>query len=222
MDKALTYKEKLANSIREAFKNHPQLDAFLDYKLIYKKQEKRSFGAAYYPGTKTIITNLDFKNRNDLLLSVLIHEVSHHVEYMQEGYSNHDKTFRYIQERILDAAFDLNYLKPYKLIIYYKYLSHYTEEKKVVKMCKNYLKNTQKHFEPVYFIFVKFKYDENVKNYLKENGFTYFDDQLTRGWYRFFDKEEQYNEFQSEILRIKDLMPKISLDFIYSGEVITT
>ena len=110
----------------------------------------------------------------------------------------------------------------YKLIIYYKYLSHYTEDKKVIKMCKNYLKNTQKQFEPVYFIFLKFKYDENVKNYLKENGFTYFDDQVTRGWYSFFDKEDQYNEFQSEILRIKNLMPKISLDFIYSGEVLTT
>ena len=123
----ITYKSKLYDVIREAYKHDQRVEDYLKFRVDYEKKSVHSFGATYTPKNKTIRMLLNDSNYNDLLLSVLIHEATHHVQYVMEGKTNHSSNFRNIQKKLLFTAMNLKYINPFKLKAYYKYLSSYCE-----------------------------------------------------------------------------------------------
>ena len=208
-EKELTYKAKLYNTVKSTYKNHPKLDKLMDFKLVYEKKNLKRAGAYYQydkrKKTGTIRMLLNGVNYKDLLMSVLIHEVSHHIEYMLYGSTGHGKNFRDIQQKLLYTAFDKNYLNPYKLKAYYLYLSSYSEMNKVVKMIDCYIKQNQP-LKNVHFIgYNNFPYIKEEVKKMSENGFIFYKGNTRHSkniWWKFTDDYQEVECKYGEVIRV--------------------
>lgn len=199
----ITYKSKLYTVIREAYKHDQRVEAYLKFRVQYIKKALKSKGASYNTQTRTIEMLLNGENYEDLLLSVLIHEATHHVQYMMEGKTNHSSNFRAIQKKLLFKAMDLKYINAFKLRAYYKYLSSYTEAGKVLGMIEEYVKGKE---QDCFFIGYIIPYDKNEIAKLKEAGYKYCKHGfrgLTNIWYKFSNIREKplYNSKDCVILQ---------------------
>lgn len=202
--KELTYKSKLYATISAAYKNDWNVENFLKFRVIYELNSVKSFGATYTPRTKTIRILLNGNNFEDLLLSVLIHEASHHIQCVKEGKTNHSENFRKIQKKLLFKAIDLKYINPFKLRAYYKYLSSYAESNKVIAMINEYV-SIFKIQQDVYFIGYIISYNVEEIKKLKREGFKFCkagNGTLANIWYKFseYRSEPIYTSEQCEIL----------------------
>ena len=187
----ITYKSKLYTVIREAYKHDQRVEDYLKFRVYYEKKSVRSFGATYTPENKTIRMLLNGTNYEDLLLSVLIHEATHHVQYVMEGKTDHSPNFRAIQKKLLFKAMDLKYINAFKLRAYYKYLSSYTEAGKVLGMIEEYVKGKE---QDCFFIGYIIPYDKNEIARLKEAGYKYCKHGvhgLDNIWYKFSNIKEK-------------------------------
>ncbi|MBF1091177.1 MAG: SprT-like domain-containing protein, partial [Solobacterium sp.] len=181
----ITYKSKLYTVIREAYKHDQRVEDYLKFRVQYIKKALKSKGASYNTQTRTIEMLLNGENYEDLLLSVLIHEATHHVQYMMEGKTDHSSNFRAIQKKLLFKAMDLKYINAFKLRAYYKYLSSYTEAGKVLGMIEEYVKGKE---QDCFFIGYIIPYDKNEIAKLKEAGYKYCKHGvrgLSNIWYKF-------------------------------------
>jgi hypothetical protein len=187
----IPYKSKLYTVIREAYKHDQRVEDYLKFRVYYEKKSVRSFGATYTPENKTIRMLLNGTNYEDLLLSVLIHEATHHVQYVMEGKTDHSPNFRNIQKKLLFTAMNLKYINPFKLKAYYKYLSSYSEASKVIRMIEEYVKGKEKD---CFFIGYIIPYDKNEIAKLKEAGYKYCKHGvrgLSNIWYKFSNIKEK-------------------------------
>lgn len=187
----ISYKSKLYTLIKEAYKNDKRMEDYLKFRVYYEKKFVSSFGASYNPRTRTIRMLLNGSNYEDLLLSVLIHEATHHVQYVMEGKTDHSSNFRAIQKKLLFKAMDLKYINPYKLKAYYKYLSFYSEAGKVIRMIDEYVKGKE---QDCFFIGYIIPYNVNEIAKLKAAGYKYCKQGykgLANIWYKFSDQKEE-------------------------------
>lgn len=185
----LSFKKKLYNVVDLTYKSHPKHNKIMQFRVLYGKKSRKSFGAKYLTNDKTIVVNLDGINYEDLLMSVLIHEASHHIQTVLTGSSHHDKKFREIQEALLFTAMDKKYISPHKLILCYKYLSEYSERNKVIKMLMEYIKI--KHIKKDVWLLAYYNVPYNkelIENYFKKEGFKFCKFKATENvtvWYKF-------------------------------------
>mgnify|MGYP002744587877 FL=1 len=187
----ITYKSKLYTVIREAYKHDQRVEDYLKFRVQYIKKALKSKGASYNTQTRTIEMLLNGENYENLLLSVLIHEATHHVQYMMEGKTNHSSNFRAIQKKLLFKAMDLKYINAFKLRAYYKYLSSYTEAGKVLGMIEEYVKGKE---QDCFFTGYIIPYDKNEIAKLKEAGYKYCKHGvrgLSNIWYKFSNTKEK-------------------------------
>lgn len=200
----ITYKSKLYTVIREAYKHDQRVEDYLKFRVQYIKKALKSKGASYNTQTRTIEMLLNGENYEDLLLSVLIHEATHHVQYVMEGKTDHSSNFRAIQKKLLFKAMDLKYINAFKLRAYYKYLSSYTEAGKVLGMIEEYVKGKEKD---CFFIGYIIPYDKNEIARLKEAGFKYCKHGV-RGldniWYKFSNIKEKPLYTSDECVILQD------------------
>ena len=186
-----TYKSKLYTVIREAYKYDERIEKYLKFRVQYIKKALKSKGASYNTQTRTIQMLLNGENYEDLLLSVLIHEATHHVQYMMEGKTNHSSNFRAIQKKLLFKAMDLKYINAFKLRAYYKYLSSYTEAGKVLGMIEEYVKGKE---QDCFFTGYIIPYNANEIAKLKAAGYRYCKQGrvgLSNIWYKFSNIREK-------------------------------
>ena len=200
----IPYKSKLYTVIREAYKHDQRVEDYLKLRVYYEKKSVRSFGATYTPENKTIRMLLNGTNYEDLLLSVLIHEATHHIQYVMEGKTDHSSNFRAIQKKLLFKAMDLKYINAFKLRAYYKYLSSYTEAGKVLGMIEEYVKGKE---QDCFFTGYIIPYDKNEIARLKEAGFKYCKHGV-RGldniWYKFSNIKEKPLYTSDECVILQD------------------
>ncbi len=192
----------LKNTIQETYKDDPKLKRYLSFQVVYEKKTLKSAGAQYLSSTRTIRMLLNGDNFEDMLLDTLIHEATHHIQYMRDGYTDHSKDFRSIQKELLFTAMDLNYIEPFRLRARYIYLSNYREQTKVVKMLDEYIRmNRLKKTE--HFIGYIFPYDASKVTLLKAQGFRFskagnYRNKTSNIWYKFSSNDDDYNIFKDE------------------------
>lgn len=115
----LTYrfKRQLDDIISAAFKdNSPgQIEKYKKYVLDLDGRNLRSKLGDYRWGgggpCRIRLFCWDIESWQDSFVT-LLHEASHHVDYMQRGMSNHDTHFYEIHKKLLFAAFDMGILTP--------------------------------------------------------------------------------------------------------------
>ena len=84
-----------------------------DYKNFHLQLTQRVFKSrlgCYNMITKDIqLSGIGSECRRDIVIT-LLHEVSHHIEYMDTGHTGHSKTFYEIHKKLLEIAIDLGIL----------------------------------------------------------------------------------------------------------------
>lgn len=117
---------------------------------------------------------------NDSLIITLIHELSHHVDTINRGRSNHDKNFYKIHVELLIGAFDMN------LISYDAFMQCDTtaaNNKKIKRLVQkeNYiLKNINNYHSNEFWIIVPNAYSE--KEFFKTNEFKF--NSFSKYWFK--------------------------------------
>lgn len=157
-------------------------DATKYSKYILKIADKYSnrYGGEYIPQSKMIIIQEDTGDYcYELFFATAIHELSHHICFVKNKNSNHNQEFYDIQKRLLNAAFQLRYLNPYKLALAEEFLSRYSEKNRIKKECLEYINNNKK----VKVYQIEFTFFEH-----KSEGFKY--STICECWYRFAKQNE--------------------------------
>ena len=117
---------------------------------------------------------------NDSLIITLVHELSHHIDTINRGRSNHDKNFYKIHVELLIGAFDMN------LISYESFMQCNTtaaNNKKIKKLVQkeNYVsKNINNYHSNELWVIVPNAYSE--KEFFKTNEFKF--NSFSKYWFK--------------------------------------
>lgn len=150
MQKHKTYEQKLKECLCKAF--FLDYAKYKDFQLMIVEKYSDKCGGEYLMHNNMLVVQKDESGCNELLLATMLHELAHHVEYVQRGYTKHDRSFLSIQQRLLYAAFELHYLDSSKLALAEEFLSRYTERKHIQEICLKYMeeRRVQNKFEIVF------------------------------------------------------------------------
>ena len=171
LDKIIDYKYK-------ADSNYRRYKAFfinVSDKTLKSRNGQCSYGRRY---SMITINNLRSREPEDVMKTA-IHELAHHVDYVNRGHSNHKAEFYRIYRHLLYAAFDLGIVTPEAILSCDR---HSTDHNKVIKIVEEYRANYSKgpSRQPICTrIAVHNAY--SIKEVLKSHGFAY--DSLTKDWY---------------------------------------
>lgn len=179
MQKKLTNREKINMCLCRAFFRDSK--KYLDYEILVVEKYSDKCGGEYIPKQKLLLIQKDDSGCMELQFATVLHELAHHIEYTQIGYTRHDALFLEIQRRLLNAAFDLKLIKPDRLLLAEEFLSRYTERKRVQEVCERYME--KKHWEGKYNI---------VFSCNEQKGYRY--SPVIECWYRFERKTEEWQE----------------------------
>ena len=168
-------KEKLDKCLENAF--FVNSTEYKKYNIQLVDSYSNKFNGEYITSAATLIVQKDETRCKDLEFATAIHELSHHVEYVKHGYTKHDETFLKIQRTLLNAAFNLGFLNPCKLLLEEEFLSVASECNKIKQDCLNYIKikNLKQNWD------IQFTYFEEKAK--KDKGYTYIPSKDC--WYRF-------------------------------------
>lgn len=172
------YKEKVSKKTLELYKK---------FKLELSPTVYSSF-LGDYRKKDARIRLLGVGNRgNDALIITLIHELSHHIDTINRGKSNHDNNFYKIHVELLLGSFDLN------LMSYESFMQCNTtaaNNKKIKKLVQkeNYMHSDVEYHTSEVWAILPNAYSE--KDFLKENEFKY--NVLSKIWF----KRCSINEFE--------------------------
>lgn len=112
---------------------------YSNYIIRYIDNSNYDYAALYTPiENELTIIDHDFNNE-ELICCTALHELAHHIQYIDEGETKHDTKFNSIHKRLLEAAFSNNLLDPSKLLLSETYLSCYKERSRIISVCLNYL-----------------------------------------------------------------------------------
>ena len=103
-------KKKLDQIIDYAYRdfNDPKKERFTWFKLNVSKIKKRGYSGTYNIQTHEIIVYDVIGTKDGNNISTLLHEVSHHIDWVLHGKTGHQKEFYEVFSKLLYAAIDLN------------------------------------------------------------------------------------------------------------------
>ncbi len=107
-------KKILDDIIDEAYKDESEYmrDKYKNFKLsIYDVARQSSNGKYDYEEKRIMVNNL-FRGTGDVVKTCL-HELAHHIDYMQNGRSGHQKPFYLAYRRLIYASLDMGITKKY-------------------------------------------------------------------------------------------------------------
>lgn len=108
--------------------------------MLRNPKENEEHVGEYDKATQTLtIIKQPFLN-NELIISTALHELSHHVQYIQTGRVNHSRTFKQIHKNLLIAAFQNESIDANRLYISSMILSDLLEKETVLSICRKFLK----------------------------------------------------------------------------------
>ena len=200
----MSLKQKLYDVVQTAYKNNSDVANYMKFRVIYDDPVVKTFGAEYMWQNRTIVAVFDNSHFEDLFLSLLIHAVSHHIQYCKEGQSEHDNNFYKIQKELLFTALDKHYIHPYKLKAYYMYLSNIRGNKRVIAMIDEYIYQ-RAVIQDVYFLgYCNMPYSPTINEELKKDGFRYYsgNSRYKNLWWKFSEKYLPTRTDFGEVIRV--------------------
>lgn len=175
----LKLKNKLDLIIKTAYKDHPRLKQMLFYRLeILPKTTRTSLGLYRFLERK-IEVNLGNTPDNANILMTLIHELSHHIEYILTGQSGHKKSFYDIHRALLYTALDLKLLSLNECLRMDRASRNYN---KIIKILYEYKPHNQAAPELPDEIELSVYESFLFKDILKNKNYIW--DSIARRWYK--------------------------------------
>lgn len=173
-------KSNLQKTLEGAF--YTEAFSYKDYVLELVNNYSNKFGGEYIPAKKLLIVQKDESNCRDLELATAIHELAHHIEYIQVGYTKHDALFHKIQKKLLCSAFEQKLLNPSRLALEEEYLSRYSEKTKIKQECLDYM--SVRKINQIYRIEITY-FKDKINN---EGNYQF--SPIIGGWYCFKRQED--------------------------------
>lgn len=172
-------KKQLIEIINNADLPQEKAKYYTWFKLQFDKRELKTKLGDYNFKTHVIrLFNCHSSNNVNTALT-LLHEASHHIDWVIRGKVNHDKHFYYVFRQLLYSAFDLNKITKEEVLAMSKISS---DDKKLRKMAYEYrpkdrLEKSSKKDMVDFEVFNCYL----VKETLKENGFRW--NGTLKAWY---------------------------------------
>lgn len=139
------------------------------FKLKFDKRELRTKLGDYDRRTHQIRIFNCHKSENVNTVLTLLHEASHHIDWVIRGTTNHDKHFYYVHKQLLYSAFDLNKITKEEVLDMERVSM---SDKKIRKMAYEYTpKGKHEKVEKNGLVDFAVFNCYSVKDTLKENGF---------------------------------------------------
>lgn len=189
-------KKRLCDLIESCYKQTVDiktLNKYRGFRLKIEEKELKSRLGKYVPKTKTIYLNNVRSEDNISSIVTLIHELSHHIDTVNRGISDHSKEFYNVHVDLLISAFDIGLLDYDDFLKTQSSARNINKIKKLV-LARCYRPNRKNDNKKVWCI-VTNSYEYN--NFLKERGYIY--NFYINGRMKLFEKEnlgEEINELK--------------------------
>lgn len=148
-----------------------------DFLLEIIEDKQNTVNGEYFPNKRLLRVFKDTSNSYELMFLTAIHELSHHVCFIQKGDLSHNKQFKETEKKLLYASFDLGYCDPCRLAIAEMYLSNHAERNLIIKLCNEYIK--KKEITP--------KWKMTMTFFNKKVDKTYNYSPILKGYYKFIE-----------------------------------
>lgn len=158
----------ILNDLAEhAYRDDPRLQNYKRFYVEYLKKQLKSKNGDYRCDTHHI--RVFTEGRSDVqIMKTSIHELSHHIDYMQRGETNHDRYFYAVYRRLLYTALDM---KIFNKNEYMGCLRDSTDDMKVRKMLQEYRPKDSGYKKGMKRVVVSHAFE--IKDILKSRGFMY-------------------------------------------------
>ncbi len=181
-------KQYLDDIIDEAYKDVPedQRKRYHWFKLYIRTKENSSSSGMYHVTSHIIeIYNPSLGEKH--LAKTCLHEVSHHIDWCQNGFTGHKKPFYDAYRRLIYASLNLSILKTADF-----YDEWSSDHAKVLKIVEAYVPHKVDYQKPTQTV-VRVKNCYVQKEFIKENG--YYWNSVEQVWEKTTEdtkKEEQF------------------------------
>lgn len=187
---AIQFKTMLNDIIDNTFPNHEKLNSMKSFKIELNDKNLKSKLGDYFHSTAQIrIFHLQNEEWSDIIVT-LIHEATHHIDYVIRNISNHDSEFYAIHKKLLYTAFDMSILSK-ELVENSK--TNAANKNKLSAMLSDYeyhpieYKNNQKTFH-IYNCF-------EAKEHLKNSGYRW--NGIDKAWIKTINAEDSHIETEA-------------------------
>lgn len=186
-------KNILCDIIDNTYGKHPNTTMYKKFYIEISERNLKSRHGDYHPKYKKIcIYNL---YRDDAaIIATTIHELAHHVDFINRGTTNHDNEFYSVFKILLYSALDM---KIFKIEDFLNANKDAADSNKITKMIEFYHPKETNYKKNITKVVVKNCFD--VKNKLKEQNYYY--NAINKTW----EKEIDNNSINNEISFLKEL-----------------
>lgn len=174
-------KKTLCDIVDYAYSDSPKLRKYKGFYVKVEEKKLRSKHGDYNYATKTIRVFNITKRDDNFLIKTSIHELSHHVDAMNRGRSDHQKPFYEVYKKLLYAGLDMGIFNAENFCHGMRDSSDYN---KVMKMIQGYTPAETGYKKEMARVNVHNAY--SVKEKLKAEGYSF--DQVTKDWYKEVEK----------------------------------
>ena len=181
-------KQMLNDLVEYTFKDDPRLKAYKAFTIETLDKNFKSRLGDYDQTTRHIrITNI-YRDENKLIITA-VHELAHHVNFMQGNEDAHGKGFYANYEKLLHGALDMKLITKSEWMTTFSQLHDAVDENKVNKMIERYKPKDAEYKKGRKKITVYDAFD--IKDELKAQGFSY--NKIVKGWDIETDEEKVKN-----------------------------
>lgn len=185
-----------------AVKTYGELSAPFTLEMI--AEERKTFHGQYWP-KKHLIQIYNLSRPSEYIISTTIHELAHHIDYVQNGSTAHNQRFYTIMKALLETAVKAGYIK-YEVI---KKASDVRDITQMEKLCGTITATYDEEMDDnKNHIIIKVFQSYDIKDTLRERGYKF--DGTEKAWQKKIliqdaDEEKEYVESLSNNVKI-DLM----------------
>ena len=179
-------KNHLDEIIRNAYHDDPNVDRYTWFKLNVIDKKLKTKSGDY--STKTHVINVyDIKAKEANNIATLLHEVAHHVDWVQNGKTGHQQPFYDAFRRLMYSALDLNKIAVEDMLS----LEHRNvDHNKILKMLNEY-RQSDVNIETDDSLTIRISFDPIIEK-LKENGYHY--NSLNYSWDKKIERNNESDE----------------------------
>ncbi len=192
VNKNMEIRRMLQDIISVAYKDveEKKLNEYKKFFIEISKKNIKSYAGIYHPSNKSItIVGIDRPVKSIVITT--IHELSHHIDYMNRNISDHGPEFYSIFEKLIHAALDMGIVSKEDIMA----VSDVTDRNKIKKFLDHYVPCKVSYKENSFLIYVEGGFEK--KNLLKQHGYKW--DGLSKRWYIETDNTDQEKDFLDSI-----------------------
>lgn len=181
------------------------------YKYVFfevSNRELATFHGDYSPKNKKIrIFNLSRDDKSVLCTS--LHELAHHIDYINRGTTDHSQEFYKVYEQLIKAALEMNLTTKEQLLSLKRDASDTNKVKKIVEDLKVGIVDTYKKNKYIIRVMNCF----NIKEHLKVLGYNW------NGTSRVWEKEVNKEELELEKKKVEELISSENIEIRFANEI---